>query len=251
VPDPVFLTAGVIGARTASGTLLWSYTDVTTAPTDVWPVDLDGDQSDEVIVGYGGSTGVHVLNSKGQLLWKSTAIGNVWHVAGGDVRGNGAPQVVTTSAAGRVHVFNDSGTAKIDLDAGVYANMVRVGKILPGDSAATIVAGGTTSDNKSAVLTALTADGTKKWSLQLQAPGRPSLNAAYFAPGRPWLALGMSTGVVHVVDAQRGVLIATADGFGLSPELSWLAGKDGAAPLLVVSTRNVGLTAYRITGKPQ
>jgi len=248
----VFLGGGgILGARDASGKLLWIYPDPrpSAAPAidDLWPVDLDGDGSDEVVVGYNGANGVHVLDSQGKLIWKSTTIGNVWHVSGGDVRGNGKAQVVTTSALGKVHIFSDDGNSRVDLDPGVYANMVRVGKISEKDTAATIFAGGTTSDNKNAILTALSADGVKKWTLQLTGPGRPSFYSAYLAPGKPWMVLTMQTGILFVVDVERGAVIATLDGLAQSPEAAWLAGKGGADPMLVVAAKT-GLTAYRVTG---
>jgi hypothetical protein len=136
---------------------------------------------------------------------------------------------------------------KADIDAGVYANMVRVGKLSDKDPTATIIAGGTATDNSSAIVTALAADGTKKWSVQLPTSGgRPSIQSAFLAPGRPWFALGISTGVIHVIDAERGVVIATVDGQGQFPQVAWMRGKDSADPLLVVAGRT-GLTAFRVT----
>jgi hypothetical protein len=250
MPGVVFLFGGLqLTARDASGKTLWSYPEAGTLSgrDDVWPVDLDGDGSDEVVVGYNGGTGLHVLSSQGKLIWKSTTIGNVWHVSAGDVRGNGKTQVVSTSALGKVHIFSDDGTGRVDLDPGVYANMVRVGKISEKDTAATIFAGGTANDNMSALLTAMSADGVKKWTLTLKAPGRPSFYSAYLAPGKPWMVLSMSTGVVFVVDVERGSVIATLDGLGPTPEAVWLAGKGGADPILVVSTKT-SLSAYRVSG---
>ena len=50
-----------------SGKQLWSYARAS-GIDDVWAGDLDGDGSDEVIVGFNGDTGLHVLDNKGQLL---------------------------------------------------------------------------------------------------------------------------------------------------------------------------------------
>jgi hypothetical protein len=251
VVGPVFLNGSgpQLVARDANGKILWTYpeTGITQSADDVWPVDLDGDGSDEVVVGYNGGTGVSVFNSTGHIIWKSTTIGNVWHVSGGDVRGNGKPQVVTTSALGKVHIFSADLSGRVDLDPGVYANMVRVGRISDKDSAATIFAGGTTTDNRDAILTAMNADGVKKWTLKLTAPGRPSFYSAYLAPGKPWMVLTMQTGVVFVVDVERGSVIATIDGLGLTPEAVWLKGKDAIDPILVVAAKT-SLSAYRVTG---
>jgi hypothetical protein len=68
------------------------------------------------------------------------------------------------------------------------------------------------------------------------------------APFRPWLAVGMRGGMVHVVDAERGIVIATIDGQGMSPEVGWLGNLDGSAPLLVLASRD-RMTAYRVTAK--
>jgi hypothetical protein len=252
VPGVVFLNGRgtLLIARDASGKTLWSYPEAgaryLTTIDDVWPIDLDGDGSDEIVVGYSRS-GLHVLNSQGKLIWKSTTIENMWHVSGGDVRGNGNPQVVSTSALGKVHIFSDDGTGRVDLDPGVFANMIRVGKISDKDTAATIFAGGTTSDNMSAILTAMSADGVKKWTVTLKSPGRPSFSSADLAPAKLWMVLTMQTGVVFVVDVERGAVIATLDGLGPTPEAAWLAGKGGADPILVVSAKT-GLSAYRVTG---
>jgi hypothetical protein len=251
-PDPAFIMFGfnnVVQALDLTGKVLWAYPDSPTAGAsinDVWPVDLDGDQLDEIVLGFNGGTGVHVLDSRGKLLWKSTIVGNIWNVAAGDVRGNGKPQAVTTSAAGKVHIWADDGSGKVDLDPGVYANMVRVGRLSESDPAATIFAGGTVSDNSAAVMAALTADGTKKWSLQFPGTSRPSISSALLAAGKPWLAIALSTGEAHVIDATRGTVIATVDGQGQSAQVSWMRGKDSAEPLLVIS-RGTSLTAFRIS----
>jgi hypothetical protein len=104
-----FSRYGALKAYDLSGKQLWSYPPGH-GIDDVWTHDLNGDGSDEVVVGHNGGTGLHILDSTGKLLWKSTAIGNVWHVCAGDVLGEGKPQVVATSAAGKVHIFDSGGS---------------------------------------------------------------------------------------------------------------------------------------------
>jgi hypothetical protein len=233
------------------GKLLWTFPDAAMGAMgidDVWPIDLDGDKSDEVVVGFNGSTGLYVLDSKGQILWKAAdRIGNVWHVSGGNVRGDGQPLVVSTSAAGKVHIFSNNGTIRTDLDAGVYANMVRVGKIHPSDTSDTIIYGSTDAANSISILVAMAGDGSRKWIMQLPTAPRPAIGAMYMAPGMPWIAVAMQGGIVHVVDAERGVVIATVDGQGQTPEVAWMPMKDGAAPLLSISS-GISLTAFQVTG---
>ena len=119
----------LIEAYSTDGELLWSYPsekgDETLAVNDVWPADLDGDGLDEVIIGYNGGGGVHVLDPEGHLLWKNTDRGNIWHVAAGNVGGNARPQVLTTSADGKVHIFDAKGKHLRYIDPGLYTTMVR------------------------------------------------------------------------------------------------------------------------------
>ncbi len=229
--------SGELRAYDLDGKQLWSYAS---GIDDVWASDLDDDGSDEVIVGYNGGVGLHVLDSKGQLLWKTTGIGNVWHVCAGNVWGEGAPQVVTTSAAGQVHVFSSDGKNRKDIDAGIYANMVRVAKLSEKDKAAMIFVAGSALDGKpnptTEMLTALTVYGAKNWTLALPAGTPPHVDSAQVAPGKPWLALGMRGGKVHVVDIEKGEMIASVSEQGMTPEVGWATSKDSGAPLLLVAT---------------
>jgi RNA polymerase sigma factor (sigma-70 family) len=232
-----------------SGKQLWSYPRAD-GIDDVWARDLQGDGSEEVIVGYNGGTGLHVLDARGKLLWKSTAIGNVWHVCAGDVLGEGKRQVVTTSAAGKVHLFDAAGKRRKDLDAGCYASMVRCGKLSDQDQAATIlVAGpalGAGGNPKTVILARMSGAGAKTWSLQLPAGSPPSVYSAQLAPHQPWLAVGMQGGPVHIVDIEKGKIIASVKDQGLIPEVAWVSGTDAGTPLLLVATGSQ-LNAYRVT----
>lgn len=231
-----------------SGKHLWSYPRET-GIDDIWARDLNGDGSDEVIIGYNGGTGLHVLNDMGKRLWKSTANGNVWHVCAGDVLGEGKPQVVTTSAAGTVHLFDGKGKQSKDLDAGCYASMVRIGKLSEKDKAAMIfVAGpalGGAGNQKTVILTSMSGQGEKIWSLELPAGIPLHIDSAQLAVGKPWLAVGMRGGQVHVVDLEKGQIIASVNDQGMTPEVGWASGKDLGVPLLLVATGRK-LNAFRI-----
>ena len=76
----------VSACSSSDGSLLWTYKN-SDGVDDVWTADLDGDGRDEVIVGYNGSGGLHVLDPDGVLRW-NTKLGNVWHVAAGDLTGD-------------------------------------------------------------------------------------------------------------------------------------------------------------------
>ena len=239
-----------VRAFDANGGLLWSYPNPPSpgavAIDDVNVGDLNGDNSDEVIIGFNGGTGVRVIDSKGQLAWQYTSIGNVWHVAAGYVLGQNTPQVITTSAGGKIHIFSNNGQDRKDLSPGFYANLVRVGRIPEAAGAATIFALGSTN-----VLAAVAGDGTTKWSLPLQSNiTTASPTSAWLAKGKPWLAVSMRGGEVYVVDVERGTIIGAIDGQGAIVEVGWSANESNGAPLLLISAPGK-LSAWRVKEKTQ
>jgi hypothetical protein len=81
-PEPALLTFHVwswhVQANEAHGRLLWRYPDGDRhAIDDVSAADLDGDGSDEVVVGFNARGGLQVVDRKGTLLWRSDAVGDV------------------------------------------------------------------------------------------------------------------------------------------------------------------------------
>ena len=230
-------------AYNLEGEQLWSYVagDAGRAAIDdVWPANLHGDKSGDVVVGYNGRDGVHVLDTKGQLRWKSTEIANVWHVSAGDALGDGKLQVVTTAAGNKVHIFASDGTKHKEIDAGCGVGVVRVGKLSEKDETATIFVAGMAfgADGKQILnfANALSGDGTNKWRLQLQSGALPGVDSAMLAPVKPWLAIGMPGGRVDVIDAESGRLIASVSDEGEYPEVGWVLSKAAGKPLLVVAT---------------
>ena len=204
---------------------------------------MNGDGLDEVIVGYNGATGLHVLDNQGNALWKYMNIGNVWHVCVGDINGDKLPEVVTTSAQGRVHVFDGKGKRIKSIDAGCYANMIRLARLSKEDQAAAALVGGSGDDGE--VLVALTFDGERKWSVKLPSGPIDHIDSAHVASSSPWVAVGMRGGLVHVVDVTNGEIIAHVGGQGERPEVGWLETSGGEAPLLLVATGRE-LNAFRL-----
>lgn len=229
-----------VKAHDAQGNLLWNYAHGQ-GVDDVWPYDLDGDSLAEVIIGYNGSTGLHVLDNRGELLWKNTQLGNVWHVAAGDVLGSGEPEVVSTSARGRVHLFTADGDKLDELSTSCYANVVRIAQQAP-PAEPQIIVGGSASAGE--VLIAMDATGEEHWQVTLAAAGG-HIDSARTASGAPWIAVGMRGGNVHVVDVAKGKIIASHTGQGRSPNVAWLGGDSETAPLLVVATGSQ-LNAFRV-----
>ncbi|MBI3861087.1 MAG: hypothetical protein HY290_04245 [Planctomycetia bacterium] len=154
---------------------------------------------------------------------------------------------MTTSALGKVHVFASDFKERSDLDAGCYANMVRVGKLAESDKTATVFVAGSAlvADSKIEIITALSGAGDRKWSLEIATDGRPHVDSASLAPGKPWLAVAMRGGQVHVIDAEQGAKIATVNAQGPIPEIGWARIKGSENPLLLVAT-GASLNAFRV-----
>ena len=223
---------GIVG-HGIRGERLWNYV-VPDAPDDVWVSDVDGDKIDEVIIGYNGRGGVHVLDDRGRLRWKTTSIGNVWNVAAGDALGLGTSQVVTVSNGG-LRIFNASdGTVHPIGSLWPHGRVVRAKKIRAEDEAATIFAA--RSDRGVTTAVALSGSGGTKWSVDFGG----SVHKAAVAPSRPWLAFGTYEGDVYVVDAATGQVIGFVGGQGFV-EVGWAVDP----PLLLVATGEA-LNAFRI-----
>jgi peroxiredoxin len=231
-------------AAKVDGSKLWQETGGQ-GIDDVWAADLDGDGVDEVIVGYNGSTGLHVFSADGKRLWKRTDLGNVWHVTAGDLDGDGKPEVVTTSARGKVHVFSPGdGKPLQTLDAGLYANMVRTapGRAIPSSRGDLVLVIGSASPGEAMV--ALGGDGKIHWTTKFPADVRHSDSLAV-SPEGTQAAAGLRGGRVCVVALGHGRIVAQVAGQGLTPMVAWAAGADAGAPLLLVANGRE-LNAFRV-----
>jgi thiol-disulfide isomerase/thioredoxin len=235
--------ASVLASK-VDGSKLWEETGGQ-GIDDVWAADLDGDGVDEVIVGYNGSTGLHVFSADGKRLWKRTDMGNVWHVTAADLDHDGKPEVVTTSAQGKVHVFSPGdGKPLRTLDAGLYANMVRTapGRAIPSARGDLVLVIGSASPGEAMV--ALGGDGKIHWTMKLPADVRHCDSLAV-SPDGALAAAGLRGGQICVVDLGHGRIVAQVAGQGLTPMVAWAARADAAAPLLLVANGRE-LNAFRV-----
>ena len=234
--QPEFLMFGVwsgsLVADANDGTLLWEYPQGD-GIDDVWAADLDQDGSDEVIVGYNGGTGLHVLKSDGAPIWKNTTLGNVWHVCAGDLDGDGRNEVITTSAQGVLHVFAADGEHLKDLPVPLYANMVRTAAIDGAGKPALALASG--SGDAGEVLVGVGFDGKLRWETPLPLVDVPSEDSMIVAASQPLAAVAMRGGLVHVIDLATGKIVGHAVNQGEGPEVAWLERVDKPPLLLVAS----------------
>ncbi len=230
---------GDLVATDTNGVVLWTILAKDNDGTDdVWAADLDGDELDEVIIGYNGSTGLHVLDGRGKLLWKNQQEGNVWHVCAADLEGDGKPEVISTSARGKVRVFKGDGTRLPDIEPppGYYGDLVRPVKLSESGRAEGILLTG--AKNK---IAALKGDGTLAWEAALGTSAAGQI--AEPAPGKPWVAIPSGDRLL-VLDTQNGSIIAQAGKRGRC-HLCWLEMKGQSSPLLIVSTSQT-VEAYRV-----
>jgi hypothetical protein len=209
---------------------------------DVCAIDLTGDGLHETIIGFNGGAGVWALKQDGTKLWTNKSIGNVWHVTGGTH--NGKPVVVTTSAAGKVHLFDTQGKKLRDLNPGVYANMVRLGKGDAG-SPCVLVGGSVMGARRQPKLVRMDMQGKAAWEVDLPGPDHMLSMAA--CGQADYAAVGLSDGTVHVVDTAAGKIIATIQTRSRSPEVAWWWDADAKRPVLGVlmsgELRAVGIKA--------
>jgi hypothetical protein len=214
---------------------------------DVWAADLNGDGIDELIVGYNGATGLHVFSNDGKRLWKHTGIGNVWHVTAGDVDGDGKPEVVSTSAEGRVHLFdaNDGKPLKI-LHGSLYANMVRTApsKAIPSSKGDSILLVGT--DIEQEAMVAMSGDGKIHWKTPLPTAARRCAELA-ISPDGAWAGVGYDGGFLAVLDVATGQIVASSTKRGIS-SVSWCKQPNGEKPLFLVGSSD-GITAFRVKAR--
>jgi WD40 repeat protein len=228
---------------TADGKKLWE-DGVGQGIDDVWPADLNGDGIDEIIVGYNGSTGLHVFSIEGQRLWHNAGIGNVWHVTAGDVEGLGKKAVISTSAQGKVHIFDAADGHSIrTLDPKLYGNMVRTAPAIPSSKGEVILVVGSEKAKKTMV--AMSGEGKVHWRLEIGTDAN-SCTELIVSPDGALAALACMGDLLCVVDIAKGQIIARARDLGRISGVAWCRQPEGAGPLLLVCSEN-GLSAFKIT----
>jgi thiol-disulfide isomerase/thioredoxin len=230
----------VVALSSADGSVLWRENN-NFGVDDVCAADLDGDGRDEVIIGYNGVAGLHVLTADGRPRWKATKLANVWHVAAGKINGDTTQEVVSTSATGKVNVFAADGKELATLDAPFYASNIRV-MHLSKDAADTMIITGTSGGSES--MAEIDAKGKALWTLELP-EGFIHTQSLAVLPGVPFAALS-APGHVVVVDLVARKIVASAEMKGPQIEAALAVAEDGHSPLLVVADGH-RLSAYRIS----
>ncbi len=160
---PVLLVAtqqGPLLAMTGSGEIRWAI-DLRCPLNDVVADDLDGDGTDEIVVGRQDHH-VSVLDASGKVLW-SRQLGfyrkppyvNV--VRTGDLNGDGRPEVVAGGENWRFYAFKGDGTELWNYES-VHPSRSGAVADLDGDGKAEILCG-----THYYYMSALNPDGTRRW----------------------------------------------------------------------------------------
>jgi len=92
-----------------NGKLLWCYPIPGAAIDSAAWVDINGDGLSELLVGFNGSGGIHLVSSKGNLLWKKSDIANAWMVTGIDAQSGRPGLVLCTTADGAIKIYSSQG----------------------------------------------------------------------------------------------------------------------------------------------
>jgi peroxiredoxin/outer membrane protein assembly factor BamB len=92
-----------------SGKELWNYSATMGGIDGAHWGDLDGDGTDELVVGMNGFGGVHAVSAEGKRIWHAASFGNVWNQAVIPAGKERPALVFATEAGGSVQVFDAKG----------------------------------------------------------------------------------------------------------------------------------------------
>ncbi len=228
-----------------NGKTLWTYAQDGSID-DVWAADLNGDGLDEVIIGFNGDQGMHVLDNHGQKLWvwQGPDIGNIDRVTAVDFRGDGSANVVVFAQD------EDRALAIFDSNGKRLPNLHYPEEYSPFFRALNLSSTGRqqgmlVSKSGKKRIGALKADGNLAWEFPM-ALGIFLPDDEEPAPKKPWFVLHNLSFLV--VDTSAGKIIAKTDKYESQAKSCWLLPKGESSPLLLRSTTS-GIEAFRIVDR--
>lgn len=95
-------------AMNAKGYRIWAYNTQEGVNGAHWG-DIDGDGSDEMIIGMNGGGGIHIVSPEGKLIQSIKDIGNVWSQAVIPAAGGRPAMICATEAGGSVRIYDVDG----------------------------------------------------------------------------------------------------------------------------------------------
>ena len=223
-----------------TGRKIWSYVSSSGVNGAHWG-DLDGDGTDELIVGMNGSGGLHAVSDSGERLWRVEDIGNVWTQAIVPA-GDGRPALVfATEAGGSVKIYDAMGSLlRTVRPLGKYFSQMTAVR-MNGDGAVQALV----SDD---VTVAFDENGRLAWSTPA-VQGQGSWRDGSFACGdmngdgaREWIFIDVTDELVVVTAA--GEKLAALSAPGNLDAFCVMQGRDGRGLLVTLHSGNVQAYAF-------
>jgi hypothetical protein len=226
-----------------TGKEVWKYSAAMGVDGAHWG-DLDGDGTDELVIGMNGFGGLHAVSADGKMLWKAT-LGNVWGQAIIPAAANRGALVLATEASGSVRVFDSQGKQLRNFrPSGKYCTKLAASCMDTNLSSSTLQA--VAEAQGSAV--AFDTGGSTLWSTPTRMGGAGTSERA--------VACGDIDGdglkEWALSDAAGNVLLVTADGKNLATVTNAAAShlvivpdKDGRSLLLTLSSGTVKAYSFK------
>ena len=194
-----------------------------------------------------GRGGLQAFDHNGKLIWNFRDVHDSIQVDATDIFGDGDVKIVSTNLRGELNVLGRDGVKKQVLKTEHPAGRMRMSKPAGREMGTTIfVTSRDVVDKRPAsLLSALSGDGSEKWSVNIPTQYKPDACSMSVAKSREWLAVGMYGGAVHVIDTSDGHSIASWYGLGTYPQVAWAKDAFAEEPRLVVGAGD-RIDAYRV-----
>jgi hypothetical protein len=226
----------------AAGREIWAYVSASGVNGAHWG-DLDGDGTDELIVGMNGGGGLHALSADGKELWAVKNIGNVWNQAVIPAGGDRPALVFATEAAGTVRVYDSKDKLLRTLRPdGKYCSQMTAAVIDQSNTVQAIAIG-----NGSAM--AFDAGGHVAWSTPAIKDHGAWRSATFAsgdvgADGRLDWVFREASGDLVVATSKGEKLAAISQPTGLNA-FTVVPGRDGSGMLVLLLSGTVRATAFK------
>lgn len=236
----------------SNGRSVWTYGPTGAGIDSAAFADLDGDGKQELIVGYNGGAGLHVVSCDDERRWHVDSVANVWQVAGLDARGGRPGLVLCTSARGEITVFDNCGKLLRRIpNSGNYVTNFAVAEVNPqGDRQ--VLASWRARAGAPDFVVATDTEGNQLWKYPAQLPRRGPKHGALQAgelagDGTKQWIIATAEGDLIVLDAAGKLLARLAQPGG--PPACWTAVRRPNDTGLLIVSDTEGLDAYSLADR--
>ncbi len=211
-----------------NGKALWSYSAMMGIDGAHWG-DLDGDGTDELIVGMNGLGGLDAVSADGKKLWHAS-LANVWSQAVIPAGSGGQALVFASEAGGTVRVFNAQGRAVRTLRPdGAYYTTLAAGVMDRSGTVQVLALGQSSQGSSGQDAVAFDSKGQVAWSAPVRAAGG-------------WVKVRFARGDIAgdgnfewaFIESSGDMVLVTATG----EKLAAIPGQSGASDFVIVPDKN-------------